>query len=307
MTDDYVVRITAAPDHVGVRLDRVVVDHLADTSRSFVQRLIEAGDVEVNGDSKRPSYKVSAGDYIEVRVPALEEPSEITPADILIPIAYEDDDIIVFDKPAGLVVHPAPGHHDSTLVNAFRWLRPENIQPGTERPGIVHRLDKDTTGLIVVAKNERSRLHLLQVWQRREVRKDYTALVVGSFPENEATVDAPIDRDPNNRKRMAVVQGGKRAVSYLTTVERLPGFTLMDVEIETGRTHQIRVHCAFTGHPVAGDRTYGGYRQNIPLERQFLHARRLRFALPDGRPIDLTSPLPSDLQRVLETLRERAA
>jgi 23S rRNA pseudouridine1911/1915/1917 synthase len=307
MAEDYVLRITAAPDHVGERLDRIVVDHLADTSRSFVQRLIEAGNVQVNGEAKRPSYKVSDGDLIEVHVPAPEEPDEVTPADILIPIAYEDDDIIVFDKPPGLVVHPAPGHRDSTLVNAFRWLRPENIQPGTERPGIIHRLDKDTSGLIVVAKNERSRLHLLRVWQRREVRKEYIALVVGDFPEDAAKVDAPIGRDPNNRKRMAVVPDGKPAVTYLKVIERLPGFTLMDVEIETGRTHQIRVHCAFTGHPVAGDRTYGGYRQNIPLERQFLHARRLRFKLPDGRPIDFTSPLPDDLQPVLDVLRERAA
>ena len=307
MADDYVLRITASEDHAGTRLDRIVVNHLADTSRSFVQRLIEAGEVSVNGDRKRPSYKVASGDSIEVHVPPPDEPEEITPADILIPIAYEDDDIIVFDKPPGLVVHPAPGHRDSTLVNAFRWLRPDNVQPGTERPGIIHRLDKDTSGLIVVAKSEASRLHLLRVWQEREVRKDYVALVVGDFPEEKAKVDAPIDRDPNNRKRMAVVKGGRPAVSYLNVIERLPGFTLIDVEIVTGRTHQIRVHCAFTGHPVAGDRTYGGYRQNIPLERQFLHATRLRFALPDGRPIDLNSPLPPDLQHVLDVLRERAA
>ena len=306
-SDDYVLRITASQGHAGERLDRVVVEHLADTSRSFVQRLIDAGDVLVNGEGRRPSYKVAEGDLIEVHAPVPEDPVELTPADILIPIAYEDDDIIVFDKPAGLVVHPAPGHKDSTLVNAFRWLRPENVQPGTERPGIIHRLDKDTSGLIVVAKNERSRLHLLRVWQQRKVRKEYTALVVGAFPEDQAKVDAPIDRDPNNRKRMAVVPGGKPAVSYLRVVERLPGFTLLDVEIETGRTHQIRVHCAFTGHPVAGDRTYGGYRQNIPLERQFLHARRLRFDLPDGRPIDLSSPLPPDLQHVLDVLREQAS
>ncbi len=304
-TPEFVLRLTAAQDQDGERLDRLVVSHLADTSRSFVQRMIDGGDVLVNGDTRRPSYRVSAGDVIEVRAPVPEEPEEVTPADILIPIAYEDDDVIVFDKPAGLVVHPAPGHKDSTLVNAFKWLRPESVQPGTERPGIVHRLDKDTSGLIVVAKNERSRLHLLRQWARRRVLKEYTALVVGSFPEDSATVDAPIDRDPNNRKRMAVVEGGRPARSHFQVVERLPGFTLLDVEIETGRTHQIRVHCAFTGHPVAGDRIYGGFRQNIPLERQFLHARHLRFDLPDGRPLDLISPLPPDLVLVLEVLRER--
>lgn len=303
---DFVLRLTAAPEHAGERLDRLVVEHLADTSRSFVQRMIEAGDVLVNGGERRPSYRVAAGDLIEVRAPVPEVPEEVTPADILIPIAYEDDDVIVFDKPAGLVVHPAPGHKNSTLVNAFRWLRPDNVQPGTERPGIVHRLDKDTSGLIVVAKNERSRLHLLKEWQKRTVLKEYTALVVGDFPEDRATVDAPIGRDPNNRKRMAVVPDGRPAVSHLEVIERLPGFTLLNVRIETGRTHQIRVHCAFTGHPVAGDRMYGGYRQNIPLERQFLHARHLRFTLPDGRPLDLESPLPPDLEHVLDVLRERA-
>ena len=303
---DFVLRLTAAPEHAGERLDRLVVEHLADTSRSFVQRMIEAGDVLVNGGERRPSYRVAAGDLIEVRAPVPEVPEEVTPADILIPIAYEDDDVIVFDKPAGLVVHPAPGHKNSTLVNAFRWLRPDNVQPGTERPGIVHRLDKDTSGLIVVAKNERSRLHLLKEWQKRTVLKEYTALVVGDFPEDRATVDAPIGRDPNNRKRMAVVPDGRPAVSHLEVIERLPGFTLLNVRIETGRTHQIRVHCAFTGHPVAGDHMYGGYRQNIPLERQFLHARHLRFTLPDGRPLDLESPLPPDLEHVLDVLRERA-
>src|SRR5690606_9533563 len=146
---DFVLRLTAAPEHAGERLDRLVVEHLADTSRSFVQRLIEEGDVLVNGTVRRPSYRVADGDLIEVRAPVPEVPEEITPADILIPIAYEDDDVIVFDKPAGLVVHPAPGHKHGTLVNAFRWLRPENVEPGTERPGIVHRLDKDTSGLIV--------------------------------------------------------------------------------------------------------------------------------------------------------------
>ena len=303
--DDIVFRFVANRDHDGQRLDRVVVGHLADTSRSYVQRLIAAGEVLVDGNESRPSYKVSEGDVVEVRAPVPEEPQEITPADILIPIAYEDDDIIIFDKPAGLVVHPAPGHEDGTLVNAFRWLRPDNIQPGTERPGIVHRLDKDTSGLIVVAKNEASRLHLLRVWRNREVRKEYVALVVGTVNEEQATIDAPIARDPNNRKRMAVVRGGRPARSQIAVKGRYPGFTLLDVEIETGRTHQIRVHCAFIGHPVAGDRIYGGFRQNIPLERQFLHARRLRFPLPDGRPIDLQSPLPADLMEAVSYLESK--
>lgn len=300
--EQFVLNLEVPSDRQGERLDRLVVEHLPDTSRSFVQRLIEAGDVLVNEHVQRPSYKVSPGDRIRVHVPPPEEPDDITPADILIPIAYEDDDIVVFDKPPGLVVHPAPGHKSDTLVNAFKWLRPEDVMPGTERPGIVHRLDKDTSGLIVVAKNEGARLHLTREWQERRVTKQYVALVVGDLEEDRAMIDAPISRDPNNRKRMAVVKGGRPARTHIEVRRRYGRYTLLDVEIETGRTHQIRVHCAFIGHPIAQDRIYGGYRQDFPLDRQFLHARRLSFALPDGRTIDLESPLPQDLRSALDYL-----
>lgn len=300
LIDQFVLNLEVASDRDGERLDQFVVDHLPDTSRSFVQRLIEAGDVLVNDGTQRPSYRVSAGDKIIVHVPPPEEPDDVSPADILIPIAYEDDDIVVFDKPPGLVVHPAPGHKADTLVNAFKWLRPEDVQPGTERPGIVHRLDKDTSGLIVVAKNEGARLHLTREWQERRVTKNYAALVHGSPDEDRATVDAPISRDPNNRKRMAVVKGGRPARSHLEVTARYSRHTLLDVEIETGRTHQIRVHCAFIGHPVVQDRIYGGYRQDFSLERQFLHTHRLEFSLADGRKVHLESPLPADLRRALE-------
>ena len=306
LSDVFVMRLTVPPEADAERLDRFVTDRLADTSRSYVQRLIEAGGVSVNGDIPRVSHKVSTGDAVEVRVPRPDEPSEITPAIIPIPIVYEDDDVMIFDKPAGLVVHPAPGHEHGTLVNVLRWLRPEAITPGAERPGIVHRLDKDTSGLIVVAKTERARLSLLKQWQRRDVLKEYTALVVGQVQEDRATVDAPIARDPNNRKRMAVVREGRPAVSHLTVRARYPGFTLLDVTIETGRTHQIRVHCAFIKHPVAADELYGGRVRDLPLERQFLHARRLQFHLPDGDVIDVEAPLPEDLVRALSVLESRA-
>ncbi|MEX1158765.1 MAG: RluA family pseudouridine synthase, partial [Thermomicrobiales bacterium] len=288
------------------RLDRFVTDRMPDTSRSFVQRLIESGAVLVNGELPRPSQRVTSGDTIEVRAPRPQEPTEITPAHIAVPIVFEDDDVLVFDKPAGLVVHPAPGHEHGTLVNVLRWIRPEIIAPGTERPGIVHRLDKDTSGLIVVAKNERARLALLRQWQRRNVLKDYTALVVGNVKEETVTVDAPIGRDPHNRKRMAVVQGGRPAVSHLRVEARYPGCTLLDVRIETGRTHQIRVHCAFIKHPVVGDALYGGATRSIPINRQFLHARRLRFALPGGQTVDIEAPLPAELTDVLRQLEARA-
>lgn len=301
----FVLKFVVPEEKAGTRLDRVITDHLADTSRSWVQRLIDNGDVLVNGRPQRPSYKVAAGDNIEANVPPPEVPEDIRPDEILIPVVYEDDDLIVFDKPAGLVVHPAPGHERGTLVNALRWMRPESVDPSSPRPGVVHRLDKDTSGLIVVAKNEGSRLHLLRLWQGRKVLKQYTTLVIGGFPEDSATVDAPIGRDPNNRKRMAVVASGRPAVSRLRVIGRYPGYTLLDVTIETGRTHQIRVHCQFTGHPVAGDALYGGTVRDLPLQRQFLHARRLAFELPNGNPLDLESPLPPDLAGVLAELESR--
>ncbi|RIK35495.1 MAG: RluA family pseudouridine synthase, partial [Chloroflexi bacterium] len=193
-------------------------------------------------------------------------------------------------------------HEHGTLVNALRWLRPDATAPGDVRPGIVHRLDKDTSGLIVVAKNEPARLTLTRQWQERSVLKRYTALVVGHLPEVRATVDAPIARDPHNRKRMAVVAGGRPAVTHLETVARYRGYSLLDVTIETGRTHQIRVHCAFVKHPVAGDWLYGATRGELGLKRHFLHARELAFRLPSGRDIHLESPLPADLQAVLDAL-----
>ncbi|HEX5164861.1 MAG TPA: RluA family pseudouridine synthase [Thermomicrobiales bacterium] len=303
--ETFVVRLEVAPDAASERLDRFITDRMPDTSRSFVQRLIESGGVQVNGALPRPSQRVNAGDSIEVRVPKPAEPVEITPAHVMVPIVFEDDDVIVFDKPAGLVVHPAPGHEHGTLVNVLRWIRPEIVMPGTERPGIVHRLDKDTSGLIVVAKNERARLSLLRQWQKRDVIKDYTALVVGTLADDAATVDAPIGRDPHNRKRMAVVREGRPAISHLTVAARYSGYTLLDVRIETGRTHQIRVHCAFIKHPVAGDSLYGGATRDLELDRQFLHARRLRFALPGGQPVDVEASLPSDLSNVLADLESR--
>lgn len=301
----FIFRIDVPPEAASERIDRFVTERMPDTSRSYVQRLIAAGDVMVNGAPTRPSYKVAPGDHVEVRAPRPDEPAEITPATIPIPIVFEDDDVMVFDKPAGLVVHPAPGHEHGTLVNILKWLRPESVTPGTERPGIVHRLDKDTSGLIVVAKTERARLSLLRQWQRRDVIKEYTALVFGSVPEDEATIDAPIGRDPHNRKRMAVVRDGRPAISHFRVAARYAGYTLLDVNIETGRTHQIRVHCAFIKHPVAGDRLYGGKVDDLPLGRQFLHARRLRFALPGGQPIDVEAPLAEDLRTVLENLEGR--
>jgi 23S rRNA pseudouridine1911/1915/1917 synthase len=303
--DTFIVRFHVPTEQHAERLDRLVASRLPDTSRSYVQRLIGAGDVLVNGQAPRPSQRVTAGDAIEVHVPRPSEDAALSPAIVPVPIVFEDADVIVFDKPAGLVVHPAPGHEHGTLVNVLKWLRPDVVMPGTQRPGIVHRLDKDTSGLIVVAKNERARLALLRQWQQRDVLKEYTALVVGTPADDDATVDAPIGRDPHNRKRMAVVRAGRPAVTHLRTLARFRGYALLDVRIDTGRTHQIRVHCAFIKHPVAGDVLYGGNARDLPLERQFLHARRLRFTLPDGHEVDVEASLPGDLAAVLRFLEQR--
>ena len=209
----------------------------------------------------------------------------------------------MFDKPAGLVTHPAPGHEHGTLVNVVRALRPDLELRDDARPGVVHRLDKDTSGLIVIAKNERTRRYLLRQWQERTVVKRYTALVHGTFDENEGTIDAPISRDPNNRKRMWVVASGRPAVSHFEVLERFRDVTLLSVIIETGRTHQIRVHFAYIRHPLVGDRTYSGRQYRYPLDRQFLHATALTFQLPGDRLIEVETPLPQDLQSVLNSLR----
>jgi 23S rRNA pseudouridine1911/1915/1917 synthase len=305
-SDAFVFRIRVPDDAHGERLDRFVVARVPDTSRSYIQRLIEDGDVTLDGAAARPSAKVEAGAEVVVRIPPPESTKPLTPADIPIPIVFEDADVLVFDKPAGLVVHPAPGHEHGTLVNALRWLRPDVGAPDEERPGIVHRLDKDTSGLIVVAKNEGARLTLLRQWQRRDVIKEYVALVVGQPRENSASIDAPIGRDPHNRKRMAVVKTGRPARTHLRVHTRYRGYALLDVNIETGRTHQIRVHCAFIGHPVAADTLYGGHARGLDLKRQFLHARYLRFELPNGDPIELEAPLPPDLTDTLKQLEPSA-
>ncbi len=289
----------------GERLDRLIASRVPDVSRSYAQTLMKAGDVLVNGEVAKPARRIHTGDRVEVFLPPVEPLEEPSPEYIPVPIVYEDDDVIIFDKPPGLVTHPAPGHEHGTLVNAVKAIRPDLPLNSSDRPGVVHRLDKDTSGLIVIAKNERARLHLLRQWQQRDVVKRYIALVYGAIREEEGTVDAPIGRDPNNRKRMAVVAGGRPAVTHFKVRERFRDATLLDVLIETGRTHQIRVHMAFIGHPVVGDELYGKRPFRVPVPRQFLHAAYLKFQLPgSSRPIEVETPLPPDLQEVLNRLRE---
>ena len=297
------VELRPARDDLGTRLDRYVADQLPDLSRGTVQGLIESGRVRVDGRQRKPKFRMTPGEVVSVEIPP-PRIDEILPDPIPLAIVYEDADVIVVDKPAGMVVHPAPGHQRGTLANALLAHIPGISVGGSQRPGIVHRLDKDTSGLIVAAKTDRGRTSLVTQWEDRAVEKTYVALVSGSVEDEEAIIDAPIGRDPKNRQRMAVVRSGRPAVTRFHVVERFPDTTLLEVSIETGRTHQIRVHLAFIGHPIVGDHVYGRTRLREPqFDRQFLHASALAFQLPDGAALRLEAPLPGELQAVLEELR----
>jgi 23S rRNA pseudouridine1911/1915/1917 synthase len=293
-------RLTA--ERGGERIDAFVARNLPELSRSYVQRLLDGGLITVAGRVPRASEKVSAGAEIVVEVPPPQEIS-LEPQRIPLTIVYQDNDIIVVDKPPGLTVHPAPGHPSGTLVNALLAVCPD-LQgiAGTLRPGIVHRLDKDTSGLLVVAKNDRAMRALQAQLAERRVHKTYLALVVGVPKPREGQIEAPIGRNPRNRKKMAIVEGGREATTRYKVREELPGHALLEVEPVTGRTHQIRVHLAAIGHPILGDRVYG--RPSPLIDRQFLHAWKLAFGMPlGGRQVEFESPLPPDLRAALEALR----
>src|ERR671911_77210 len=301
------VELRPARDDLGTRLDRYVADQLPDLSRGTVQGLIESGRVRVDGQHRKAKFRMTPGEVVSVEIPP-PQVDEIQPDPIPLSIVYEDTEVIVVDKPAGMVVHPAPGHPRGTLANALVAHVPGIAVGGSQRPGIVHRLDKDTSGLIVAAKTDRGRMSLVAQWEERSVEKTYLALVSGSVSDGEAIIDAPIGRDPKNRQRMAVVRSGRPAVTRFRVIERFPNTTLLEVLIETGRTHQIRVHLAFIGHPIVGDELYGRARPTDPdLDRQFLHASALAFRLPDGEALRLEAPLPEELQAALGELRAGAA
>jgi 23S rRNA pseudouridine1911/1915/1917 synthase len=286
------------------RLDRFVAARLGDLSRTTVQRLIEDGFITRNGLPCRASDQIGTGDLIVVRIPP-PVLTELSAEDIPLTIIYEDDDIVVIDKPAGLVVHPAAGHDGGTLVNALLGHVPDLEGIGGEiRPGIVHRLDKDTSGLIVVAKNDRALQFLQQQFKSRTVKKTYIALVEGIVEPRAGIIDAPVGRSKNHRKKMAVVSNGRSARTRyrVMSIYRDPDLTLVEAYPETGRTHQIRVHFAWLHHPLVGDTVYGRRHPLVPLERHFLHAASLSFTLPYGEMRTFTSNLPDDLQSVLNQL-----
>jgi len=285
----------------GERLDRFVAIHSPNLSRSFIQKLITKGWITVNTCPARSALKLKTGDCIVITEPP-PEPSPLNPEHIPLDILYEDADVVVVNKPPGMTTHPAPGNRSGTLVNALLGLLPTLAESNNaERPGIVHRLDKDTSGIIVVAKNREALENLSSQFKLREVQKEYFALVKGNIKPDTGLIDAPIGRDCTHRKKMAVNSSGRPAKTSFSVRCRFDGYTLLALKPETGRTHQIRVHLAAVGYPVVGDTTYG-IRSEL-VARQFLHAHQLTFRLPSaGEQVTFTAPLPADLTAALEKL-----
>jgi 23S rRNA pseudouridine1911/1915/1917 synthase len=313
MGESPITRITrVGPQHAGVRLDAYLASQIEGWSRARLQRLIESEDVLVNGHAAKPSYKLREQDEIEVELIA--PPADrFEPENIPIEIVYEDESLVVVNKPAGLVVHPAAGTPSGTLANALAYHFQQLPNAGV-RPGIVHRLDRDTSGLLVVAKTEAALENLSDQFRDRTVFKSYVALVHGRVLSDSGRIDQPLARDPSNRTRMAVVRGGRNALTLYRVRRSLQRFTLLDVELKTGRTHQIRVHLAWLKHPVVGDETYGGGRDNTiqdarlrarirNLDRHFLHAEKLGFTHPaTGEFVKFESPLPGELSELLSVI-----
>jgi len=288
-------------DKPGVRLDKYVCDKLSELSRARIQRLIAEGHVTVNDQVVKAGLKLNAGDRLKVVLPPA-PPSPLTPEAIPLNIIYEDEDLLVVDKPAGLTVHPAPGHPAHTLVNAILSRFPHLAALSDSlRPGIVHRLDRDTSGVMVVAKNSLAQAELMEQFKAHSVAKAYLVLVKGKLTPENGVIEAPMGRDPRNRKRMAVVAGGREARTEYQVIKYIGDYTLLEVKPETGRTHQIRVHLSAIGFPVVGDKMYGVKSPFLP--RQFIHASRLGFSLPSGgKYMEFKSELPSDLVQALEDI-----
>jgi 23S rRNA pseudouridine1911/1915/1917 synthase len=288
----------------GSRLDRYIAEHLPDQSRAAVQRLLDDGQIRVDGIARKASYRVQAGDEISVRIPT-PEPTKLRAEKIPLDILFENRDLIVINKPAGMVVHPAAGHPSHTLVNAVLAHTPKLTVGGENRPGIVHRLDRDTSGIIIVAKNDVAMRDLQAQFKNRTVKKTYFALIEGIVSPPNGIIDAPIGRDPKYRQKMKVLTRGTRrdSVTVYHTRANIGGYTLIDAEPQTGRTHQIRVHLAFLGFPVVADEIYGKKQNALGLGRHFLHACKIAFDLPrTGKRVEFIAPLPEDLCNVLENL-----
>jgi len=289
------------------RIDIYLAEKISNHSRNYLKKGMEEGWVKVNGKDVKPNYKIKAQDSITVSIPPLEKPS-LEPEDIPLNIIYDDEDIMVIDKPRGLVVHPAPGNYSGTLVNSLLY-HAQGLSGigGVMRPGIVHRLDKDTSGVMVVAKNDMAHAALAGQLKNKQMKKVYRALVWGQIQEDRATINAPIGRHPRKRAEMAVTaKNAKEAVTHFRVLERFSEFTLLEIGLETGRTHQIRVHMKFIGHPVVGDPVYSKRKNPFNIKGQALHAYKLGLLHPrTGEFMEFTAPEPSDFTSILNILKAR--
>ena len=298
--------LTRTADQSGERADAFLARTVEELTRSAAQRLLEDGAVTLNGRPLKKNYKTTPGDVLEVALPD-PEPVDVVPQNIPLDVVYEDRDVIVINKPVGMVVHPAPGHPDGTLVNALLYHCGDTLSGinGELRPGIVHRIDRDTSGLIIAAKNDKSHLALAEQLQDHSLARVYEAIAVGGFREDSGTVNAPIGRHPVDRKRMAIdPRNGRHAVTHWSVLERFSGYTHIQCRLETGRTHQIRVHMASISHPLLGDVVYGNKKPYSGLAGQCLHARKLKFIHPStGKLVEVECPLPDWFENTLKKLR----
>ena len=291
----------------GKRLDTYIAQINKSITRTSAQRLIEEENILVNGKKQKVSYKVQENDKITIKIPE-PKPIELKAQDIPIDVIYEDSDIIVVNKPKGMVVHPANGNLEGTLVNAILAKCKDSLSGigGEIRPGIVHRLDKDTSGLLIVAKNDNAHVKMSEQIKNHEVKKTYIALVRGVFKENEATINMPIGRSTSDRKKMAVNKNGKEAITHIKVLKRYDKYTLLEVNIETGRTHQIRVHLSYIGYPIIGDYTYSNGKNEFGVVGQCLHAKKLEFKHPiTNKEMKLEAPLPEYFEKIINELDKR--
>lgn len=291
-------------EEANLRLDKVVANKYKELSRTNIQKLIEENRILVNNKNQKASYKVLTNDNIQIEEMQAKE-IDLKPQDIPLDIIYEDNDIIVVNKQKGLVVHPANGNPEGTLVNAIMAICKNSLSGigGEIRPGIVHRLDKDTSGLIIIAKNDKAHINLSEQIKNREIEKTYIALVRGVIKENEATINMPIGRSTKDRKKMTVTKNGKNAVTHFKVMKRYDTYTLLEIKIETGRTHQIRVHMAEIGYPIIGDAVYSNGKNEFQVEGQMLHAAKLTFKHPiTNKELNLEAPLPKYFEDILNKL-----
>ena len=288
------------------RLDKVIRKKKKNISRESIQRMIKSGNILVNGKREKPSYNVNIDDIITIEEVNAEE-IDLKPQELPLDVLYEDDDILIINKEKGIVVHPGNGNPDGTIANAVMARCKGSLSGigGKIRPGIVHRIDKDTSGLVIVAKNDESHINLSTQIQNRKVEKTYLALTRGVIKENEATINMPIGRSQKDRKKMAVTKTGKEAITHFKVLERFNGFTMLEIKIETGRTHQIRVHLAEIGFPIVGDEVYSNGKNPFNVKGQMLHAAKLKFKHPKtGKIMEIEAPLPEYFKEVLEQLRK---